>query len=576
MIASALALTLLLQTPRDTPVQSPAGAAVIGGLVTTGGEAGVKTPLRRAAVSITGTGIIGQRQVMTDDGGRFIFADLMPGRFTLTVEKRGYLKTYVGSRRPGRPPSTPIALVAGQRVLDLAVTVARGAVVEGTVRDERGVAIPTAQVSAQQLIYVAGAPRYVPAGNTPGRVITDDRGRYRLYGLPPGEYIIEATGGTAVIGGVDVATDEETRTADDELQRGASAMASRPREVRTMTHAPVYAPGVPDIQAAETISLALSEERSGVDIVNRFVGAAKVDMAVTGPTGQPLTNVGIGIANLSRRAIAFSPGIVRPDAEGRFVLPGLSPGTYWFYGFATEPGVANAPASLFLSKEVAVDGVDLSNVALTFTAGQTVSGRLAATATMPVLTTARLSLTPVVDIAGTGISPQAATVSADGTFKFVNVGPGHYRLALGGMPGWSLASAKSAGRDTLDEPLDVTGGVDIDGIVAAITDQPTEISGTVTDAAGRPSPEFTALVFPADRAFWLTSPRRTSGLVKIASDGKFRVEGLPPGDYLLAVIVDADPQQLNDRAFLEQIATGAIAIHLGEGQKLVQDLKIGG
>src|SRR4051812_36173082 len=106
MIA-AFVFAVLLQTPRDLrAVVTPAGSAAIGGVVTTG-DAVARTPLRRAIVTVSGTAIL-PRQVATDEQGRFVFEELPPGRFTLTVEKGGYLKTYVGSRRPGKPPSLPI------------------------------------------------------------------------------------------------------------------------------------------------------------------------------------------------------------------------------------------------------------------------------------------------------------------------------------------------------------------------------------------------------------------------------------------------------------------------------------
>jgi hypothetical protein len=580
MSAAMLFLGLLLQTARDSPAQTSAvGTAMIGGVVTTGTEATTRTPLRRAAVTIAGTGIVGPRLVMTDDAGRFVFSELPAGRFTVTVEKPGYLKTYVGSRRPGRPPSTPIAVVTGQRILDLAINAPRGAVIEGTVRDEFGLPIPTSQVTARQLIVVGGAPQYVPVTSTPSRVVADDRGRYRLYGLPPGEYVIEASGGTSgLLGGAEIATDDEIKTADEEAQRATAAAAppTKPRQVRGVTRSIVYAPGVSDIRAAQTVLLALSEERTGVDVVSPLVGAARVELMITAPSGLPVTNGAIGVANVSRQSVAFSQGIVRPSADGRFVLPGLSPATYLFYGIAPDPPASTGPPWLWLGTEVIVDGVDLSGVALTFAHGQTVSGRLSAAASLPPLGAARLTLTPVVTIPGVALMTPTTTPAADGSFQFTSVPPGRYRLTFSGIAGWSLTSAMHDGRDSLDALLDVGQGADIDGLVGTLTDRLTEISGMVTDASGRPSPEFTALVFPADRALRLTAPRRTSGLVKIASDGRFRVEGLPPGDYLLAVIVDADPQQLNDPAFLEQVAAGAIAINLAEGQKLVQDLKIGG
>jgi hypothetical protein len=67
-----------------------------------------------------------------------------------------------------------------------------------------------------------------------------------------------------------------------------------------------------------------------------------------------------------------------------------------------------------------------------------------------------------------------------------------------------------------------------------------------------------------------------SGVVRLASDGRFSVTGLPPGEYYLGVLTDADPSQLSDLPFLEQLATTAIRITLAEGERKVQDVKMAG
>jgi hypothetical protein len=120
-----LLLTLIFQV-RDTTFARPApvAAAVLGGVVTTS-TAGGKLPLRRAIVTVSGTGINGVRQVVTDDAGKFVIDGLAPGRFNVSAEKPGFLKTYYGSKRPGRPPGALIAVIDGQRQLDLAIDVPR-------------------------------------------------------------------------------------------------------------------------------------------------------------------------------------------------------------------------------------------------------------------------------------------------------------------------------------------------------------------------------------------------------------------------------------------------------------------
>jgi hypothetical protein len=131
------------------------------------------------------------------------------------------------------------------------------------------------------------------------------------------------------------------------------------------------------------------------------------------------------------------------------------------------------------------------------------------------------------------------------------------------------------GRDTLDVPLDVTPGVNVGGLVATFTDRPAEISGTLFDQLGQPAPDYSIVVFTTDRTLWTTSPRRVSGAVRIASDGRYRVVGLPPGEYFLVALADVEPLQLGDSSFLELISQQAMRITLGEGERKTQDLKLG-
>jgi hypothetical protein len=554
MIAFVIAATLFLQVPRDAaPTRSAGGTGVITGTVTTG-EPTSPTPLRRAIVSVTGTGIIGTRQVATDEQGRFVVDALPPGRFTLIVDRAGYLTTYVGSRRPGRPPSTPLVLTEGQRITDVAISVPRGAVIEGTLRDERGRPIAAGQVSAWSQQLVEGQPQFVAATGRASRVLTDDRGRFRIWGLLPGTYVVEATGSSGVSAGAELLTDDGV-------------------DVRMVTRSPVYAPGVSRAVDASLITLALGEERTGVDIVNPLAPSAKLTVLVTSDTGQPVQSVSIGIASLASRRVSYSPGFVRPDAEGRFTVPGLAPGRYLFFGrSAAAPGQPNA--GLWLNAEVEVGTSDLE-ATLMMKTGQRVTGKLSADDGAASWAGAVLSLAALPDIPGTAFSGGETRPAEDGSFEFTNVPPGRYQLKAS-MPGaWKLRSAVVDGKDTLDIPFEVREGNDLTGLDAKFTRTSTQISGLVTDSLGRPSPEFSVVVFAADSDLRRVAARRNSGLIKIGTDGRFAVDDLPPGDYLLAVVIDGDPQQLNDPAFLEQVATGAIPIKLAEGQKLVQDLKIG-
>lgn len=570
-----LVFALLLQTPRDVTAQRPApgGSAAIGGLVTTGGPSAPR-PLRRAVVSLSGSGITGARQTVTDESGRFVFDRLPQGRFSVTVEKPAYLKTYFGSRQPGRPPGAPIAIVDGQQLLDLKIDVPKGSVVEGTVRDENGVPQASAQVSILRVVSAMGERKFVPAAGQSTWVVTDDRGRYRIFGLPPGEYVIRSSASFHGFPATTV-TEAELKAAETQLQTGRVPASARSSGAE-FSYGSVYFPGVGDPLSADIVTLGVADERTGLDIVNAPLESFSIEYTAIGPGGRPMVQTSIGLASVSRQSLVTSPGGVRVDAAGHGSVPGVPPGRYVFFGRGTDSEDPNAPV-YWMEAEANVSGANATGITLQFLPGQRVSGKLRSSGATAAAfgPAARVQLNPVPLIPGAAIGTPTAAVASDGSFTFINVPPGRYRIEFGGLTGWAAMSAMYQGVDTLDVPLDVRPSMDVDGLAVSVTNTLTEISGLITDSAGRPTPELTVLVFSQDRGLW-TSPRRFSGATRIASDGKYRISGLPPGNYFLAVVTDIDPLQATDPIFLEQLMTGAVPIKLADGQKVVQDLKIGG
>jgi protocatechuate 3,4-dioxygenase beta subunit len=552
------------------------GTAVLGGIVTTVEDS--PRPLRRVLVTLSGTGLAGSIQAITDDAGRFAFQQLAAGRYTLTAEKPAYVKTYFGSRRPGRGPSRPVALADGQRLTNLAIGIMRGAAVEGTILDEHGVPLSSAQVGVQQRTFVNGEPRLV---NPPVRVqlaTSDDRGRYRLYGLLPGEYLVRSAGGGSRAAGARV-------NSPGEIEEALRAQTSGRSESKTsapggpVTRSVAYFPEGADPSRAELITLAAGEERTGVDIVSRLVRSSRIDGLAIGPSGQPLTDVMVGIANVSGGTLWGSPGLVRPDADGRFSLASLTPGRYLFFGRASEgsgPASSTAHLPLWTSTEVLVNEEEVVDAILKFLPGVTVSGRMALQGLQPQLdpTALSLSLNALPAIAGASVSMPPVAPGADGAFVFSGVAPGRYRLRVTGPAPWALRSATVAGRDVLDIPLEVLPGRAITELHVTLTNRPSELSGMLYDHLERPAPEYAIVMFSTDRAHWLQSPRRMSGVVKVGSDGRYVVRGLPAGEYFLTALSDLDPSQLSDPAVLELLATASMRITLAEGERKVQDLKL--
>jgi hypothetical protein len=240
---------------------------------------------------------------------------------------------------------------------------------------------------------------------------------------------------------------------------------------------------------------------------------------------------------------------------------------------------------------VSVGGQDLSGVMLDLHPGMSISGRLefrGAAAPPADLSIVRVSVSPrgasTFEIGGT----QPAQSDASGRFTIAGLAPGHYALTAtitgGGRGGrgmaagagqWRLSSAMVDGRDALDFPIEIAPNQDVTSVLLTFTDQAQELSGTIQDIAGRPTADFTIIVFPSDNRYWLPQARRITS-TRPGTDGRFSFGSLPPGDYRLTAVTDAEPGEWYDPDFLTQLQQVSIPITLAAGQRKVQDIRLAG
>src|SRR5262245_38561948 len=102
----------------------------------------------------------------------------------------------------------------------------------------------------------------------------------------------------------------------------------------------------------------------------------------------------------------------------------------------------------------------------------------------------------------------------------------------------------------------------------------TAINGQVT-ARGRPAAA-SVLFFAADRQAWVPQSRFFARLMT-GTDGRFRAEGLPPGEYL-AIALDTIPvrdgDQWQDPEYLETLVARAKRMTLAEGGSVTLSLEV--
>ena len=336
-----LGTAAMAQVPaRDQPPAPRAGTGVIRGRVV---RADTGEPLRRVQVHVaewsSGDGS-GPAATMTDAEGRYELTQLHAGRYQLKATRGGYVEVAYGQRRPferGRP----LELGEGAVLRNIDFALPPGGVVTGRVVDETGEAVASVPVSLQHRRYVDGARRLV--GEHSGS--TDDRGEFRIFGVPPGDYVIVASFDTPELG-------------------------SRDR----VRYVPTYFPGTPVASEAQRVTVAAGQEVPGITIALARAATATVRGFVRS-SGQaspgPFTFVTAREIDGPQAYGQEAMAIVAPD--GSFAIAGLLPGAYVVQA-QSESG--SESGSAFASKEIVVEGTDLAGVTLVLSKGATARGRI--------------------------------------------------------------------------------------------------------------------------------------------------------------------------------------------------------
>lgn len=526
MTRAACTALLLLALPLAIEAQNGPRPASIRGRVV---SANTGDPIRGATVEAASAG--GQRggaaTTTTDVHGLFEITGLPAGQYRVSAYRTGFVTRQLGQRSPFENVD-PVLLSAGQTMtIDLALT--RGSAIVGRVFDEAGEPIAEARVQAMRVQRNRGRTQLIQMGTTR---MTDDLGVYRLYSLPPGEYLVMATPGTETPG--------------------------------VPPTAPTYYPGTPRVSDAHRLTLSLAGEEYNVNF--SLAGSPLVDVTgrVVDVPGMPLRARVELIPELAdTRGTAYA---AESAVDGSFTIAGVPPGAY--HVVANGRAEDREPLLAWFRYDVGRENV--SGLTVVTSSGATLGGTLVNEGTARgSLDGIRIVAQPSGATAGRG--PVAATVSGE-RFQLTGLA-GPYTIDIDRLPsGYGVRSLTAAGVDVTDGSVDFRPGENVLGQLR-VTNRLAELFGTVR-AAGRPAPGVSILVFPADPARW-TGASRAIRTARSDRNGAFAIRSLIPGQRYLAVAVDyLDDGDEQDPEFLRRMAPRASVLAAAADQNRILDLTL--
>jgi protocatechuate 3,4-dioxygenase beta subunit len=510
--------------------------------------------LSRAGRTTGGTPSVApqSRTVLTSADGTFSIDNVAPGRYRLyATRSNGYVPAEYGQRSP-TGTGVPVIVSSATNMTGISLVMTPTATISGRVLDEDGEPSGYAHVQALKATYRHGRRTLTVVQ----LVQADDRGVYRLFWLPPGEYYVAAKP-------LDLRRSSEMMRIPPPSRFGTYEQQMRPTvtainatrvlnngEIAESQYVPIYHPGTREERLATAISVAAGQNIQGldIDVSDSLVPTRRLrGRAINGLTGQPVSRGSLQIIPREAPAILLIPsGTI---SNGSFEIGGALPGAN--YLVAEGDGLSG-----LLTFDAAES--DLGNVTLTMwppvqIAGQVRSSDPPANGNESSVRSVAVNLRrhPSINglpellpfmrrvdaqsggtaLIGTSVTTTTANASnvtsRDGTFTLYGLGPGDYAVDLTLPANAYIESIQFGSRDVLRNGLHLDGVPTPARLDIVIGMRGGTMSGTVVDARNSPVAHAIVVAVPDNN-------RERIDLFKTVTtdaSGRFEIRGLAPGDY---------------------------------------------
>ena len=476
--------------------------------------AGVTVTVSSGADALSGGGL--SLKTTTDDEGRFRISNLPSGTYYVWP----FAPAFVVNEGTGiYPQGKSVAVEDGEVAEGINFTLNRGAAITGRVTDSSGRPLIEERI---RILPVDPQLRRLISSIYPNinSILTDDRGAYRVFGLPAGKYKV-------AIG-----------------DQFAAFTSTRGRRFYPQT----FHPDVTDEAKATLVELTEGSEANNVDITvaRALTGFSASGAVVDTEKNQPVAGVSFGLTILvGGRPSGFMSGNGVSTSGGAWRIDNLPPGRY---AASILPG--SGTGYYGETQPFDITDSDVSNLEMKVHQGSMINGNIVFESPVDKMVWARLSQTRLaVTMSGVGSSIGTisySNINPDGSFQAgpFQAGTAVIRLTAADRNSSSEFAALSIDLNGADKSrgIEITPGENVSGVRIIVGYGSGTIRGTLKVEGG---------VIPSEQYINASFSRIGSPLViaytRVDARGRFVFEHVPPGNYEVVVTVYLDRKSVNGR-----------------------------